>query len=95
MTVVHGGNVEFRLSQQSPEEVRYAAELSVEAQTALGLAVIRRSDGDISFSWETRPPPSWLTDMAHAMLRSQWRTRQRDGTPWPRRLKRWRPGPEE
>jgi hypothetical protein len=92
----HGGRLLARLLEAGTDEAVYAVAIANSAATWTGRARVTHADGRVdAFEWQpSDTPPSWLTQATHALLRSAWQ-RCRAGHPWPRRLARWRPSPEE
>ncbi len=82
-----GGRLILRLVSSSDEGVHYAGELSAPGGTWPVNARVGAA-GDVEVE---RPAgaPEWLVGTARATLRTAWRSRKA-GTPWPRRLSRWR-----
>jgi hypothetical protein len=88
-----GGKVTLRLISAG-DGARYGGELS--AGTEAGQVEIAVSAaGNVTVTQVAGiSPPEWLVAFARATLRTAWRATQA-GTPWPRRLSRWRPSSEE
>jgi hypothetical protein len=91
----HGGRLEAKLVSHTSEQAAYELGLSVASDSWQGRASVADAGGAVSFEpWRSeKAPPDWLTDAARALLRSAWQ-RRRAGSAWPRRLARWRPGPD-
>lgn len=92
----HGGRLLARLVEAGTDGAVYEVHLATASASVQGRASVQEGDGRVEVaSWQTSAaPPSWLVQAAHALLRSAWQ-RRRAGHPWPRRLARWRPSPEE
>jgi hypothetical protein len=92
----HGGRLLARLhtGEQVQANAAYTVMLATESSTWETLAVVHELDGRVEpGAWSgAEPPPGWLVQAAHALLRGAWQ-RKRAGHPWPRRLARWRPAP--
>jgi hypothetical protein len=87
----HGGTIELKLERTSETEVTYETTLATPASEWRGDARVTLANGHV----ELAPPeemPAWLGDLARAVLRSIWRAHASAG--WPRRITRWRAGPE-
>jgi hypothetical protein len=82
-----GGRLVLRLVSSQEDGVEYTGELSAPDGTWAVSARIG-AGGDVEVE---RPvdAPDWLVATARATLRTAWRSRKA-GTPWPRRLSRWR-----
>jgi hypothetical protein len=91
----HGGRLEARLSSENREGVEYVLALSIAEASWEGRAAVAERDGSVRIgAWSGEgAPPAWLAEGARVLLRFAWQ-RRRAGHPWPRRLARWRPGPE-
>jgi hypothetical protein len=91
----HGARIVLRLMSGSAVDAAYEVVLAAPAHTWSTSASVRESDGHVELSgYSPEPaPPGWLTQAAHAVLRSAWQ-RRRAGNAWPRRLARWRPAPD-
>jgi hypothetical protein len=81
------GRLVLRLVSSDENGVEYAGELSAPEGTWAVNARVGAA-GDVRVE---RPAdaPDWLVATARATLRTAWRSRKA-GTPWPRRLSRWR-----
>jgi hypothetical protein len=91
----HGARIVVRLVSGSAVDAAYEVVLAAPVVTWSTSATVREGDGQVElggFAPEP-PPPAWLTQAAHALLRSAWQ-RRRAGNAWPRRLARWRPAPD-
>lgn len=77
-------------------ERRYAVEISAGDQTWHATLEIDPA-GHVGFgAWQPPDPPAWLCQAATAVMRAEWRARQvPDAPPWPRRITRWRRGPDD
>lgn len=98
MAVQNGARFELKLRAQGDTGANYA----VEIRDALGRwaldAHIDGATGAVALSNPTPPPPAppWAASYLTSLLRSLWRQRNRHpDRPWPRRVTRWRGGPEE
>lgn len=84
-----------RIVAHNVDAATYTVALATHDAAWEGQACVRESDGAVAVSeWTPEPPPAWLGQGTHALLRSAWQ-RRRSGHPWPRRLARWRPSPDE
>jgi hypothetical protein len=84
-----GGRIDFQLESEGAEQVVYAAELATPEGEWTGRVRIGTGAGEIELELDAEPPP-WLIGLARAVLRTIWRAR----AGWPRRVTRWRPGPD-
>jgi hypothetical protein len=91
----HGARIVVRLVSGSAADAGYEVVLAAPVVTWSASATVRESDGQVELGGYAPepPPPAWLMQAAHALLRSAWQ-RRRAGHPWPRRLARWRPAPD-
>jgi hypothetical protein len=86
----NGGRFTVRLASSSSERVEYAGELVTPSATWAARAVVTLADGAVDVAADgVTPVPEWLVAFARATLRTAWRS-SREGTPWPRRVNRWR-----
>lgn len=85
-----------RLNLVLEGERRYAVEISTGDQTWHATLEIGPA-GHVGFgAWQPPDPPAWLCQAATAVMRAEWRARQvPDAPPWPRRITRWRRGPDD
>lgn len=85
-----------RLNLVLEGERRYAVEISAGDQTWHASLEIDPA-GHVGFgAWQPPDPPAWLCQAATAVMRAEWRARQfPDAPPWPRRITRWRRGPDD
>jgi hypothetical protein len=89
----HGGRLQAKLAATGPAGAEYRLSVSDSTASFSGRARVAESDGEVSFDPWSEEPPAWLRDGARVLLRAAWQ-RRRAGESWPRRLSRWRPGPE-
>jgi hypothetical protein len=91
----HGARIVVRLAPDGALDATYEVVLASPERAWTTSATVKESDGQVELlACSTEPgPPSWLTQAAHALLRSAWQ-RRRAGHVWPRRLARWRPAPD-
>ncbi|HEY3495367.1 MAG TPA: hypothetical protein VGK73_11800 [Polyangiaceae bacterium] len=91
----HGGRLQAKLAAARDGVAQYELVLSDASGRWAGAASVAEGNGAVSFgAWQGQgEPPGWLVEGARALLRTGWQ-RARTGLPWPRRLTRWRPGPE-
>jgi hypothetical protein len=90
-----GARLLVRLLDQNGEGATYAVALATHDAAWEGRASVSESEGAVEVSaWTPGAPPAWLAQGVHTLLRSAWQ-RRRAGHPWPRRLARWRPSPDE
>ena len=86
------GKLTLRLVSSDGESVEYAGELSDADQS---WAVTARVGVQGEVDVERAPgAPDWLVTTTRATLRTAWRA-SKAGTPWPRRLRRWRATTED
>jgi hypothetical protein len=83
-----GGKLSLRLVSAAPELVEYGGSLHADGETT-EVTVRVSSDGSVDVS-QQGGAPEWLVALTRATLRTAWRS-NKTGTPWPRRLTRWRP----
>lgn len=90
-----GGRVELRLTFGDDTAAQYAVYLAQRDAEWTGTAKAKREGGveGPTFS-SAEAPPAWLVSLAQTLLRGTVRSKLADST-WPRRVTRWRPGPEE
>jgi len=90
----HGGRVELRLVDDEKTQARYDVVLFAPDAEWKALAKIQ-DERALEFGAWSGPsaPPPWLEALARTLLRGTARQREAQGS-WPRRLTRWRPGPE-
>lgn len=88
----HGGRLQAKLVAESDGSGRYEILVSDATGSWEGTALVAESDGAVNFGAWQGEPAAWLIAGAHSLLRSAWQ-RRRTGSPWPRRLTRWRPAP--
>jgi hypothetical protein len=93
VTEAHGGKLSLRLVSSSAEHVEYAGALSAEGGEAVDVTVRVNADGQVDVS-QAGAAPEWLVALTRATLRTAWRS-NKTGTPWPRRLTRWRPSSQD
>lgn len=88
-----GGRVELRLTRDDDTTANY--EIAIYAPSGEWSATAQASSaGAVRIeAWSSSPPP-WLESFALVLLRSALRSHQAESA-WPRRITRWRPGPEE
>ncbi|MDX2051959.1 MAG: hypothetical protein SFV15_06160 [Polyangiaceae bacterium] len=89
-----GGRVELVLQHAEDLEARYLGCFS-EGERLFSSVVKVSVEGKVNHEqWRGEPAPTWLLDVTQSLLRTAWRQRT-VGTPWPRRLTRWRKGSDE
>lgn len=90
----HGGRLELKLLEASAASARYSLTIFTPSAEVAAPILVQTDGGAIVFGeWDGAPPPEWLATVAHALLRTVWRTQTSDGA-WPRRVTRWRPDPK-
>jgi hypothetical protein len=90
----HGGRVELRLVSDDEAQARYDVALFVtEAEWKAQARIGGECALDLGAWSGPSDPPAWLQALAKTLLRGTARQHQTQGS-WPRRLTRWRPGPE-
>jgi hypothetical protein len=87
----HGGTIELKLERSSDEEVAYGATLATPDGSWGARVSVAIADGRVELEVDDGAP-GWLVDLARNVMRSVWRARASAG--WPRRITRWRAGPE-
>jgi hypothetical protein len=94
--VQHGARIELKLARLDPEQVAYSVAVTTADGSWSSAALLARSDGKLELGGWSGPagPPAWLADTTRALLRSLWRARRSDVADWPKRITRWRAGPE-
>lgn len=88
----HGGRIELVLARADERGARYASTLSTAERSWSGSVEVAAGDGAVVIDVPD-DPPAWLVDVVRGVVRAGWRARAEAG--WPRRLTRWRAGPEE
>lgn len=86
----------LRKVDSSDASIVYAGELTTPQRSWASRFSVLPTDGRISVEATGEngdPAPAWLVDFAVATLRTAWRA-HREGGRWPRRLSRWRRGPD-
>jgi hypothetical protein len=87
-----GGKLTLRLVSYDGAAAEYAGELaSGNAVCAVRIRVDAAGQVDVKTDGAA---PDWLIATTRSMLRTAWRA-VAAGTPWPRRLTRWRPAAED
>jgi hypothetical protein len=89
----HGGRLQAKLVATNDGGAVYQLALADTLASFSGGARVLESDGAVTFDAWPLEPPAWLVEGARVLLRAAWQ-RHRSGQGWPRRLARWRPGPE-
>lgn len=88
--LARGGRVTLRLGMHDDERVRYEGVASTTAgEWPLRIDASRKNG---SVTAEHAGAPAWLVELGSALVRGVLRA-ERAGTPFPRRLQRWRSGP--
>jgi len=92
----HGARLLVRLVATDAAQAEYDLSLATADADWRGRASVGELDGQVAVAaWEPAgAAPEWLAQAVRALLRSAWQ-RRRAGHPWPRRLARWRPSPDE
>ncbi len=90
MEGAHGGKLTLRLVSSEGDAVEYVGELSAGESAGVTVRVSAAGQVDVLASGAA---PDWLVALTRSTLRAAWRSHQA-GTPWPRRLSRWRPSQE-
>jgi hypothetical protein len=83
-----GGKLSLRMITSGAGYVEYAGELTTGAEP-IPVTVRVSTDGQVDVV-QDGAAPEWLVALTRATLRTAWRS-NKTGTPWPRRLTRWRP----
>jgi hypothetical protein len=88
--------VTLRHSSASADAVIYEGELASETTVwNVRVSVILATGAVEILVVESKDdPPDWLANVARTTLRTAWRS-AKTGTPWPRRVSRWRGGPSD
>jgi hypothetical protein len=90
-----GGRVELRLTHGDEAAAEYAVILSQREGEWTGTAKAKCAGGVEGPTWSGQSsPPAWLVALAQTLLRGAVRSKLAEAD-WPRRVTRWRPGPEE
>jgi hypothetical protein len=90
----HGGRVELRLVSDDASLARYeVAVFVVDDEWRANAAVGGERALELGAWSGDGAPPAWLEALAKTLLRGTVRQHSAEGS-WPRRLTRWRPGPE-
>ncbi|HVW28339.1 MAG TPA: hypothetical protein VHC69_23410 [Polyangiaceae bacterium] len=88
----NGGRLTLRLVSSDGGSVEYAGELQdADRSWAISARVGVQGEVDVERAPDA---PDWLVATARATLRTAWRA-SKAGTPWPRRLSRWRAATED
>jgi len=93
MDVEHGGRATLRLSATDDTQVEYDVEFLTKDGRFAAHATVALSDGAVEVRSDDAVP-AWLVELARTTLRGAFRT-ARATSSWPRRLSRWRGGPNE
>ncbi|HVU00230.1 MAG TPA: hypothetical protein VHE30_00710 [Polyangiaceae bacterium] len=93
MELEQGGRVTLRLARVTDAAAEYGAELVTKDRRFEALARVSLPGGAVDFAHDGDAAPSWLVEVARTTLRAAHRTVTAGGS-WPRRLSRWRGGPE-
>jgi len=89
-----GGRLIVRLGQLLEDRVDYEGTISSGASTWSVRASIALPGGAVEISATPEEgAPEWLVKILRATLRAAFRA-SATGTPWPRRINRWREGPD-
>jgi hypothetical protein len=88
-----GGKLTLRLVSFDGAAAEYTGELASGGEvSAVGIRV--DASGQVDVKAANGAPPDWLVATTRSMMRAAWRSAVA-GTPWPRRLSRWRPAAED
>lgn len=87
----HGGTIELKLERTSDADVSYRATLATPELEWQGEAHVALETGRVELAPPSEVPP-WLVELVRGVLRATWRAHASAG--WPRRITRWRAGPE-
>jgi hypothetical protein len=91
----YGGRVELRLTHGGDQDAEYAVSLAQRDAEWNGTAKAKCAGGVEGPTWSGQSsPPAWLVALAQTLLRGAVRSKLSEAD-WPRRVTRWRPGPEE
>jgi hypothetical protein len=94
VTTSQSGRVTLKLKRMDPDRVDYEGELSSGSSRWTVSASVALKDGSVAVSSPAESDtPEWLVKHLRATLRAAFRASS-TGTPWPRRVSRWRGGPE-
>jgi hypothetical protein len=88
MTSEHGVRLTLRLGSVDAARVLYAGSVEVPGARFDVTAVVDAATGAVAVEGAEGAPRT-AVERLEALLRSVWRA-SRAGTPWPRRLSRWR-----
>jgi hypothetical protein len=90
----HGGRVSLELSSSNTEGASYTATLRSAEATWQALVKVDAANGAVTWAGAgTESAPTWMTQLAVALLRAAWRAHH--GQRWPRRITRWRAARED
>ena len=89
-----GGRVELKLVESDGEGASYEVTLFDPTGEWTAAAKVRAGGAVEVAAWSPANPPAWLDALALTLLRGAQRAQKADAA-WPRRVTRWRPGPEE
>jgi len=88
-----GGRVELLLVREEGLGASYSGEF-FEGERGFQNSVSVSAEGKVTHAdWKGESAPGWMLELTQSLLRTTWRQRGM-GTPWPRRLTRWRKGTE-
>jgi hypothetical protein len=88
-----GGKLTLRLVSSDGAAAEYAGEL-VSGDDVCAVRIRTDAAGRVVVESETGAAPDWLAAFTRSVMRTAWRAAVA-GTPWPRRLSRWRPASED
>lgn len=88
-----GGKLTLRLVSSDGAAAEYAGEL-VSGEDVCAVRIRIDAAGQVVVESEAGAAPDWLTAFTRSVMRAAWRAAVA-GTPWPRRLSRWRPVAED
>ena len=93
MSPDNGGRLNLVLKGPRAESTVYNAELRGPEGVWAAEIVIASGGEVLSGPWSGGEPPDWLLKFTLTFLKTHWRNHQ-GGTPWPRRITRWRAEPK-
>lgn len=90
----HGGRLLLRIVDTGGEQIEYSGNIATADGEWPARFRVSPGEGKVEQLAEAaRAAPPWLVEFAVATLRAAWRASRETGR-WPRRVQRWRPGPD-
>ena len=88
-----GGKLTLRLVSSDGAAAEYAGELT-SGEKVCSVRIRIDAGGRVDVESQIGAAPDWLAALTRSVMRTAWRAAVA-GTPWPRRLSRWRPAAED